>query len=147
FKCRKCGQREFISRNALHQHYRQAPGHYFCTHCELCFNDQEALESHNATAHPDFKCTICEVYFSTQSSLEDHYRGKAPAIHPKCPRCGRGCFNQAALTEHLVAEHSERRCVVCRRQFFTVDELNKHFALSPIHARCSKCEMGFVDDD
>jgi hypothetical protein len=118
YKCRQCPHRgDFTSRAALIQHYRDAANHFFCYDCERCFGDEDAFDlvlksqlsslpsiilnelQHKVTAHQQFKfiCSLCKTRYATQSALEDHYRGKA--IHPNCPRCGKGFFNQPAADE------------------------------------------------
>ncbi|KAF7348523.1 Myc-associated zinc finger [Mycena venus] len=97
FDCRQC-HREFISDEALLQHYKDSPAHPFCLACNKSFDSQDRLDAHNARNHPGFACTTCRQSFATQSSLEDHYRGKV-TIHPKCLRCGKGFLDRPAVTE------------------------------------------------
>ncbi|KAJ6572031.1 hypothetical protein B0H19DRAFT_1132293 [Mycena capillaripes] len=143
FKCRQCPQREFNSRTALFQHYRQSTGHPFCLKCDKYFNDQEQFQNHKATDHPEFECTLCKVAFYTQSSLDDHFRGKA--THPNCPRCHKGFFNQQAAAEHFKAAHPLIKCS-CGCSFYQ-EEFAHHYVESPQHPKCMLCIVGFKDDD
>ncbi|KAJ6616431.1 hypothetical protein B0H10DRAFT_1394625 [Mycena sp. CBHHK59/15] len=142
FKCRQCPHREFISKTALHQHYRMSIGHPFCVDCDRYFVTQESLETHNATVHSPYECIKCHVSFMTQSSLEDHYRGKP--IHPNCPRCGKGFKDQKAANEHYEAAHPRTMCT-CGREFHDED-LPAHYLNSSSHPACVLCNVGLKDD-
>ncbi|KAJ7264860.1 hypothetical protein B0H12DRAFT_212016 [Mycena haematopus] len=145
YKCRQCPTREFVSRVALFQHYRQStPGqHPFCVPCDKYFNTKEGLDAHNWNDH-QFECTTCQQKFHTQSSLEDHYRGKASTIHPNCSRCGKGFFNASAVDEHFKEAHPSEQCP-CGHNIF-VEDLPRHYTESIHHPTCLRCATGFKDD-
>ncbi|KAJ7253689.1 hypothetical protein B0H12DRAFT_576556 [Mycena haematopus] len=146
FKCRQCPTREFNSRVALLQHFRQSTPsqHPFCVQCDKYCSTQEGLDTHNRIHHPPFECTTCHSTFQSQSSLEDHYRGKASSIHPNCLRCGKGFFNASAVDEHFKNAHPLAQCL-CGHKIFEED-LPAHYTESMHHPTCVQCATGFKDD-
>ncbi|KAJ7201700.1 hypothetical protein GGX14DRAFT_655895 [Mycena pura] len=146
YLCRQCPTREFGCFTSFKQHVRQSAGHPFCHECDEYCYDQERLDIHNNRKHPQFFCRTCNSAFLTQGSLEDHFRGKAPSIHPKCPRCGKGFFNKRIMDEHFKAAHPRVKCVCTGGEFFEED-LQKHYLDSPSHPSCFICNIGFKDNE
>ncbi|KAJ7669293.1 hypothetical protein DFH06DRAFT_1321318 [Mycena polygramma] len=117
--------------------------------CDKYYNTQESFEVHKVI-HEGFPCTVCKVSFLTQEALEDHYRGKAPSIHPKCPRCYKGFFNTDKLTEasrsHFKIAHPKVVCPQpCGVELFEED-LEDHYRESAHHPMCLICRAGLKDD-
>ncbi|KAJ7931158.1 hypothetical protein B0H13DRAFT_1594487 [Mycena leptocephala] len=141
FKCRQCPHREFNSRTALFQHYRQSIGHPFCLECDKYYSTTEAFEA-ASSIHPN--CSRCGKGFLNAQALPHHYIESAQ--HPSCAQCIVGFKDDVAYNAHGAAEHADRRCTECQRQFNTKDELKDHFNKSVAHPKCTKCKVGFLDD-
>ncbi|KAJ7089295.1 hypothetical protein B0H15DRAFT_282148 [Mycena belliarum] len=143
FTCATC-RTIYATQSALEDHYRGKPEavHPKCSRCPKGFLNMAALREHKKTAHPIVTCTCKKDFY--EAELDAHY--KVSPFHPSCNACGIGFKDDAAYDEHVVALHSDRCCLGCRRQFESVKELKNHYMVSPDHPTCKMCGEGFFDD-
>ncbi|GIZ01490.1 e3 ubiquitin-protein ligase KCMF1 [Caerostris extrusa] len=102
--------------------------------CATCYEAGASTTRHNAD-HP-MQCIL------TRADFDLYYGGETASVeHPQsftCPFCGRMGLTEAALTEHVSAEHSESSaeivCPVCASQpggepNHMTDDFSAHLAL------------------
>ncbi|KAJ7033164.1 hypothetical protein C8F04DRAFT_1105326 [Mycena alexandri] len=101
-KTKCCGRTIFD--DDLPEHYRESVHHPKCDTCGIGFKGDEAYNTHAAVAHADLHCVVCRRQFTTREDLEGHF--KTSNVHPQCEQCSVGFLDDAALNEHLAAEHA-----------------------------------------
>ncbi|KAK7059680.1 hypothetical protein R3P38DRAFT_3168140 [Favolaschia claudopus] len=88
----------------LQQHYLTSTSHPTCLTCTIGFKDDVALNAHNAEAHPECRCNLCDRQFPSEELVKSHF--DVASVHPKCPICKLGFFDDRALKEHVLAAHT-----------------------------------------
>lgn len=125
--CGPC-DRDFVSREALIQHWRDSSRHgYYCLRCEKPFNSLSALNQHISDSPNHYFCHLClsSLDFSSRDALDSHQE----TVHHYCNPCDR-CFNTAGkLRYHDISEHN--MCGACGKYFQSPSNLN---AVSPFEA-------------
>jgi transcription elongation factor Elf1 len=146
--CGDC-EREFVSQQALDQHYRDSPVHkiFECKECgEECFG-AAALDEHMDAYHPPAICRQCDREFTSPKALMQHIQESSVHKVFECQECGAECIGKTALDDHMDICHSFA-CQQCDRQFGSEEALQQHFKDSPVHRipafRCADCDRDFV---
>ncbi|KAF9442860.1 hypothetical protein P691DRAFT_453506 [Macrolepiota fuliginosa MF-IS2] len=115
--------------------------HPFCLACDRRLSSELACNART----PTFDCLKCGKHYSSQFALDGRYRGHTD--HPNCPVCGKGFYDNAALTAHISDTHNDLWCSTYNPRFKSVATANEHYTTSPVHPKCGHCGVGFRDGD
>ncbi|KAH6874990.1 hypothetical protein BKA70DRAFT_1250018 [Coprinopsis sp. MPI-PUGE-AT-0042] len=127
YRCDAC-RRDFVDRQALHQHLSNSSFHNYCEWCRQDYSNPQERHAHMRSEHEE--CTICQLYFVSYEMLKVHYRDSSNHLY--CFDCNRHFDNPDNLKHHLASGvHQERdvECLdpQCNRRFISLAALMAHY--------------------
>lgn len=124
--CGPC-DRDFVSGEALIQHWRDSSRHEYCLRCEKPFNSLSALNQHVRDSPNHYLCHLCpsSLDFSSLPALDIHRE----TVHHYCNPCDRRFNTSGQLRDHDISEHN--MCSFCGNYYQSPSNLK---AVSPFEA-------------
>lgn len=91
--CHLC-RRQFVSYEAVYEHYKNSKRHAWCELCDLVYMSPADMNQHiESTQHQ--RCPDCKELYPVEKTHKQHLDEK----HNTCEICRKACANYAALQE------------------------------------------------
>lgn len=84
--------------------------------CEICDNDflsPVQLTIHCIVEHRVIPCVECLKLFGNEYQLKQHKQSSCHRKNPTCTECSITFSNETTIIEHMIDEHSKRKCNLC----------------------------------
>ncbi|KAF9055757.1 hypothetical protein BJ165DRAFT_1335838 [Panaeolus papilionaceus] len=134
----RCCRKEFSSRKARTQHWRDIPSHPYCHLCEKHFRGKGLLNKHALSVHSESYCTKCNLIFDTAIGLSRHHSRSVD--HHYCAECEIDFDTASGLHHHKMSlTHTEQDVACGLRQ--CGESFVSHAALV-LHWESGACKSG-----